>query len=98
MRAAGESAALSLTFDPREGSVAFGSLGALGAGGTAGCLVVGVNAEPSLDHHEAVGASVLTALVCQEDRKRTEWVWGRKKDGGIGIERMGGKRKKGTGR
>lgn len=72
--------------------MAFGSLGALCAGGTAGCLVVGVNAEPSLDHHEAVGASVLTALVCREDRKRTEWVWGREKDGGIGEKGWGGKR------
>lgn len=49
--------------------MAFGSLCVLSAGGTAGQLVVGVNAEPSLDHHQTVGASVLTALICQEGKE-----------------------------
>lgn len=41
------------------------SVGHTGAGGTAGCLVVGIHTEPRLNHHVAVVVFVLAVLICE---------------------------------
>ncbi len=48
------------------GLMSFGPLGTLGAGRTAGGLIVGIYAEPSLDHRYTVMSSVFTVLIYTE--------------------------------
>lgn len=43
--------------------MSFGPLSTLGTGGAAGRLVIGVDAEPSLNHHYTVMPSVFTVLI-----------------------------------
>lgn len=50
-------------------SVPLGALSALGARGAAGVLVVGVDAEPGLDHHHAVVMLVPAVFIWKEKKR-----------------------------
>lgn len=52
--------------------MSFGPLSTLGAGRTAGGLIVRVDAETSLDHHYTVMSSVLTVLIYKEREMEQE--------------------------
>lgn len=55
-------------------SVSLGPLGALRTRGAAGGLVVGVDAQPGLNNHHAVVASVPAVLICsQRGRREDGW-------------------------
>lgn len=53
-------------FDLTDSSVPLGALGAVCAGGAAGCLVVGVDTHSGLHHHQAVVPSVPAVFVCRQ--------------------------------
>lgn len=65
-------------------SVPLGTLSTLGARGTAGALVVAVDAQPGLNHHHTVVTSVPTVFICGQrgggqrgwwrERRRRAWI------------------------
>jgi len=51
-------------------SLSLGTLSTLGTRGTAGGLIIGVDAHPGLNHHHTVVTSVPAVFICKQERKR----------------------------